>query len=238
MEFNLTSKLMSCLTAVRSELKVSKGQYNKFGGYAYRSLEDITLALNPICQKHRCGYSLSDTIEQQGDRFYVVAHAMFYCEDDPEAYLIVAGEARECEAKKGMDDAQLTGSCSSYARKYALCGLFGIDSGEDPDKMDNRPAKGKTTSEKASRKASAAKSEAEHAAVKQFTPVTPETASVLDDAAVAFADIAGKTKTDVFNAVRKSRSVVEAGYTGGDMSEEQAKAALNVVRGWISRKKE
>lgn len=238
MEFNLTPKLMSCLTAVRSELKVSKGQYNKFGGYAYRSLEDITLALNPICQKYRCGYSLSDTVEQRGDRFYVVAHAMFYCEDDPEAYLIVTGEARECEAKKGMDDAQLTGSCSSYARKYALCGLFGIDSGEDPDQMDNRQSRSKAPSKKAPHKVSASKSEAEHAAVKQFSPVTQETASALDDAATAFADIAGKTKSDVFNAVKKSRSVVEAGYAGGDMSEEQAKTALSVVRGWISKKKE
>ena len=128
------------LTAVRSAVSVPKGQRNTFAGYDYRSLEDITKAVNPVCQANGCGYFLSDNPEEIAGRVYIKATATFYA-DDSEATLAVTAYARECEHKKGMDDAQLTGASSSYARKYALCGLFAIDGGDDPDKMDNRPRK-------------------------------------------------------------------------------------------------
>lgn len=133
-------KTLRALSSVRAALKVKKSQRNSFGGYNYRSLEDITSAVNPICAENECGYFLSDSIEQVGERVYVKATATFYAHEGCEPFSVTAC-AREELSKKGMDAAQVTGAASSYARKYALCGLFGIDSGEDPDQTDNRAQK-------------------------------------------------------------------------------------------------
>jgi len=120
------------LSAVQSELKVPKGRTNTFGKYAYRSCEDILEAVKPVLSKHGAVIVLSDEVVITSDRFYIKATATLYdCETGHE--ISSCGYARESYEKKGMDDAQLTGSCSSYARKYALNALLLIDDTKDAD---------------------------------------------------------------------------------------------------------
>lgn len=123
------------LSLIQSELKAPKGQQNKFGGYRYRSCEDILEALKPILAKHNATITLSDEIFLIGEntnfpRFYVKATATFTAGDYTRS---VTAYAREEENKKGMDASQITGAASSYARKYALNGLFAIDDTKDAD---------------------------------------------------------------------------------------------------------
>lgn len=122
---------MQELVNIQGRLKAPKGQYNKFGGYRYRSCEDILEAVKPLLQEFGCALYISDHIINLGDRFYIEATATI---ENGEGKTITArGYAREEETKKGMDAAQITGSASSYARKYALNGLFCIDDTKDPD---------------------------------------------------------------------------------------------------------
>jgi hypothetical protein len=106
---------------------------NAFGKYKYRSAEDIIEAVKPILFKNNCALLISDEIVQVADRVYVKATAMLIDENNEELPIKVYGWAREEEVKKGMDAAQITGSASSYARKYALNGLFAIDDTKDAD---------------------------------------------------------------------------------------------------------
>lgn len=121
------------LVKIQAELKAPKGQLNKFGNYRYRSAEDIIEAVKPILHKHNCALIISDEIVQVADRVYVKATAMLLDDLNPEIQIRTHGWAREEEIKKGMDAAQITGSASSYARKYALNGLFAIDDTKDAD---------------------------------------------------------------------------------------------------------
>lgn len=118
------------LGAVQSALKAPKGQENKFGGYRYRSCEDIMEAVKPLLKEHGLVLTVSDAMETVGTRYYVKATATI---TDGESEKSVTAYAREPEGRKGMDEAQVTGSSSSYARKYALNGLFCIDDTKDPD---------------------------------------------------------------------------------------------------------
>ena len=126
------------LSAIQAELKAPKSQFNKFGGYNYRNCEDILEAVKPICKKYGTTLILTDEILQIGDRYYVHATAILFDyeskPDDIEMKNIRAHAfAREEESKKGMDGSQVTGASSSYARKYALNGLFNIDDTKDSD---------------------------------------------------------------------------------------------------------
>ena len=127
---------MSILSEIQAKLKVPKNQTNTFGNYKYRSLEDITDALKPLLKEHSASLVIGDTIEDIGGRVYVKATAELY---DSEMKIIAdnTAYAREPIQKKGMDEAQITGATSSYARKYCLNGLFAIDDTKDPDSMDN-----------------------------------------------------------------------------------------------------
>lgn len=118
------------LLKVQSELKAPKNQFNSFGKYKYRSCEDILESAKPILAKHNLTLTLSDHIEHIGDRYYIRAIATL---EDGETVTAVEALARESDAKKGMDAAQITGSASSYARKYALSGLFLLDDSKDAD---------------------------------------------------------------------------------------------------------
>lgn len=124
---NITQKL----AAVQAELKAPKGQYNSFGKYKYRSCEDILEAVKPLLQTHGLVLVLTDSVEMIGDRFYVVATATV--SDAEGGRWNSRAYAREDLEKKGMDGAQITGTASSYARKYALNGLFCIDDAKDAD---------------------------------------------------------------------------------------------------------
>ena len=121
---------MSKLLEIQQKLKAPKGQYNKFGKYNYRSCEDILEAVKPILRETGCTLTISDEIMLVGDRYYIKATAHLKGEDTDE---VVTAYARESVAKAGMDESQITGSTSSYARKYALNGLFCIDDNKDPD---------------------------------------------------------------------------------------------------------
>lgn len=126
---NLYEKLL----AVQLELKAPKSQYNSFGKYNFRSCEDILEAVKPLCAKYKALTLLDDEVVLIGGRFYVKATAMFIDTEKPDSRHEVHAYAREEEAKKGMDGSQVTGSSSSYARKYALNGLFDIDDTKDAD---------------------------------------------------------------------------------------------------------
>ena len=130
------------LMHVQQELIAPKGNYNSFGKYKYRSCEDIMEAVKPLLAKYKAALTVTDTIEEINGRVYVKAVATFW---DAETKEWVRSEAyaREPEDKKGMDESQITGATSSYARKYALNGLFCIDDTKDADTMDNTGAKSK-----------------------------------------------------------------------------------------------
>lgn len=120
------------LLAIQHELKAPKGQYNAFGKYKYRSCEDIVEAAKPILAKNRCALMMTDRIEVHGDRYYVLASATLVDVETGEK-VVATAYAREDEDKKGVDGSQITGAASSYARKYALNGLFAIDDTKDAD---------------------------------------------------------------------------------------------------------
>lgn len=129
---NIQEKLLS----VQTKLKAPKGQYNEFGKYNYRSCEDIQEAVKPLCDEVKAVLTIGDELVQIGDRFYIKSTARFMdCESETE--LSNTAFAREEFEKKGMDSSQITGSASSYARKYALNGLFCIDDVKDADTQDN-----------------------------------------------------------------------------------------------------
>lgn len=129
------SNIVSILSAIQAELKAPKNQLNKFGGYNYRSCEDILEALKPITSKMGAAVTINDDIILVGTRFYIKATATLHFEGES---ISNSAFAREPETKKGMDESQITGTASSYARKYALNGLFAIDDTKDADTMDNR----------------------------------------------------------------------------------------------------
>ena len=123
-------ELIKKMVAIQSELKAPKNQVNSFGKYKYRSCEDIIEAVKPILAKNNVYMLISDEIVEVGGKNYVKAVATIYYGENS---ISASAVARESIDKKGMDDAQQTGATSSYARKYALNGLFGIDDTKDAD---------------------------------------------------------------------------------------------------------
>ena len=122
----------------QSELKAPKNQYNSFGKYSYRSCEDILEAAKPVCAKYGLLLTVSDEVVHEGERYYIKATAALYdAQGGSDEVMSATAYAREALDKKGMDDSQITGTASSYARKYALNGLFCIDDTKDADTQDN-----------------------------------------------------------------------------------------------------
>jgi ERF superfamily len=125
---NLLEKLMN----IQNELQAPKGQFNSFGKYNYRNCEDILEAVKPLLMKYKCTLNLTDEIVEKEGRFYVKATVTIKDAESTDVESSI-GYAREEENKKGMDGSQVTGASSSYARKYALSGLFAIDDNKDSD---------------------------------------------------------------------------------------------------------
>lgn len=121
---------MKKLIAIQHELKAPKSNFNNFGKYKYRNCEDILEAVKPLLAKEECTLTITDDVVLIGDRFYIKATATI---TDGTETVSVTAFARESAEKKGMDDSQVTGTASSYARKYALNGLFLIDDTKDAD---------------------------------------------------------------------------------------------------------
>lgn len=126
---------MEALIKIQSELVAPKDLYNKFGNYKYRSAESILEALKPLLLKYNAELTISDEVVLVGDRVYVKATASI---TDGKETKTVTAFAREPSEKKGMDSSQITGATSSYARKYALNGLFLIDDNKDADTEENK----------------------------------------------------------------------------------------------------
>ena len=122
---------MKELIIIQNKLKAPKGQLNKFGNYRYRSCEDILEALKPLLYENKCTLIINDDIVSVGNRVYVKATVILKNESGEE--ISTTAFAREEETKKGLDSSQITGSTSSYARKYALNGMFCIDDTKDSD---------------------------------------------------------------------------------------------------------
>lgn len=120
------------LIVVQEALKAPKGQRNDFGKYNYRSCEDILEAVKPILRQNKCALTISDELVNVGDRYHIKATATLW-DSESENRVEVSAFAREEETKEGMDGSQITGASSSYARKYALNGLFCIDDTRDSD---------------------------------------------------------------------------------------------------------
>ena len=140
---------MKRLIEIQKELKAPKGQYNSFGKYKYRNCEDILEAVKPLLAKQNLALVIEDDIVAIGDRFYVKANACLF-DDTGKLLTHATAYAREEDTKKGMDASQLTGATSSYARKYALNGLFAIDDTKDSDttnKGDSKPTEQPKTEE-------------------------------------------------------------------------------------------
>jgi len=139
---NIYEKLLE----IQTELKAPKNQYNSFGNYNYRNVEDILEAVKPLCKKNKCTLILSDSVINIGDRYYIQSTARLLDIEKLES-IEVNGLARESLEKKGMDSSQITGATSSYARKYALNGLFNIDDTKDSDSREMTKKTIKTATE-------------------------------------------------------------------------------------------
>jgi len=126
------------LTLLQAALKAPKGQFNKFGNFHYRSLEDIVEGVKPLLINHKLTLIMYDTVKQIGDRYYIETTANLINSDDPQEKIITTASAREANEKKGMDSSQITGAASSYARKYCMNGLFAIDDNRDDDVQQNQ----------------------------------------------------------------------------------------------------
>jgi len=120
------------LQKIQCELKAPKNLFNSFGKYKYRNAEGICEAVKPMLEKYKLVLILSDEIILVGDRYYIKA-TVIISDTESEKEILVSALARESETKKGMDDSQITGTASSYARKYALNGLFLLDDTKDAD---------------------------------------------------------------------------------------------------------
>ena len=132
-----TINIYQKLTALQAQLKAPKSQFNKFGKYKYRALEDIMEAVKPLLVTNNLTLVVSDAVVNVGDRFYIEATATLINPENPEEKIQATALAREPLSAKGMSESQNTGTASSYARKYCLNGLFAIDDTKDADSMDN-----------------------------------------------------------------------------------------------------
>ena len=163
-KLSLRAKLMH----IQEELKAPKNLFNKFGNYYYRNAESIQEALKPLEVKYGVMVTLTDNIEVIGERVYVKAVANIFDTESNDSISVWA-YAREAETKKGMDDAQVTGATSSYARKYALNGLFLLDDTKDVDSEEYQAQSKQEANKPTSKKAEPKKAEPKALSDKEMT---------------------------------------------------------------------
>lgn len=168
------------MLAVQSELRAPKGQFNEFSNFNYRSCEDILNALKPLLKKFKSAVVISDEMVLIGERYYIKATARFIDTETGDEIQATA-YAREQQARKGMDESQVTGAASSYARKYALNGLFAIDNNDDADSINNDNAEADAPAESRTKyfcKDCGEEIKEYKARKKTFTPETIANASI------------------------------------------------------------
>lgn len=182
------------LLAVQCSLDAPKSKHNDFGNYNYRSCEDILSAVKPLLKEQGLTLSLTDSIEQCGERYYVKATARV---TDGTSYVETTALAREAESKKGMDSSQVTGTASSYARKYALNGLFLIDDERDDDTRkptDEKPKQRVTRKPKPSMSPVEAAKQRLWAAVKDYAERNGKDPNLVIEAALTSPDNDGSVE--------------------------------------------
>ena len=219
------------LGTIQTKLKAPKNQYNKFGNYYYRNAEDIQEAVKPLLAETKTVLTISDDIALVGDRFYIRATATLTDAEGKDSIAVTA-YAREPLECKGMDDAQVTGATSSYARKYALCGLFLLDDTKDADSMDNSKEEPPKTQPKATQKRAASEPQTKQAEnkrpVERFatndqletirkelkrTGVSEE--KILDRYHVS--GLGGLTERDAADAIKGLAKTPSAGFDDGEI---------------------
>jgi hypothetical protein len=197
------------LSKIQNEMNVKKGRYNKFGGYYYRSCEDILQTAKEVCDKYGCYVNVTDTIEYIEGRFYVKATAKVVDIETGESETATAF-AREEESKKGMDGAQLTGATSSYARKYALCGLFAIDDSIDNDSLNGtQENEGKAANKKGAKSSSTSQPDNSQSQTDILVGYVNECTTVEQLSNLFKANQAYQSDSTFMNALSKKRAEIE-----------------------------
>lgn len=246
------------LAEVQHRVACPKGRVNKFGGYSYRSLEDINAALKPLCQELQCGYVFEDEIvpkraDDGGDptldkvagkdafRWYLRAKITFWAAGCKSTVSATA-YAREQVSKKGMDDAQVTGLASSYARKYAACALFAIDSGEEVDAMDNGSQRQKAQNARSGAKTAKTTNtttKRQTARQEQTQPATQQQTDEILTLVGQLAELKGKTADKVVSALNKSKHMASIGVAPNAVEYDQIQAAtaIRILASWVEKSK-
>ena len=212
------------LKEIQTMLKAPKNLYNSYGGFNYRNAEDIYEAVKPLLNQLNMTLIINDSVQNVGTKNYIKATAYLTdCETGEQ--LFSCALAREAEAKKGMDDSQITGTASSYARKYALNGLFLLDDTKDEDSDECRKYKEN-------------KSKAESAEPTQpaaFKPATAQQIHKINEYIMAYAGMCeGASEGDIWNTLKK-----KYGFTKqSEISKELADQITKQVETWYKKKKE
>lgn len=197
------------LSKIQNEMNVKKGRYNKFGGYYYRSCEDILQTAKEVCDKYGCYVNVTDTIEYIEGRFYVKATAKVVDIETGESETATAF-AREEESKKGMDGAQLTGATSSYARKYSLCGLFAIDDSIDDDLLNRtQENEGKAANKKGAKSSSTSQPDNSQSQIDILVGYVNECTTVEQLSNLFKANQAYQSDSTFMNALSKKKAEIE-----------------------------
>lgn len=212
------------LKEIQTMLKAPKNLYNSYGGFSYRNAEGIYEAVKPLLNQLNMTLIINDSVQNVGTKNYIKATAYLTdCETGEQ--LFSCALAREAEAKKGMDDSQITGTASSYARKYALNGLFLLDDTKDEDSDECRKYKEN-------------KSKAESAEPTQpaaFKPATAQQIHKINEYIMAYAGMCeGASEGDIWNTLKK-----KYGFTKqSEISKELADQITKQVEIWYKKKKE
>lgn len=212
------------LKEIQAALKAPKNLYNSYGGFSYRNAEGIYEAVKPLLNQLNMTLIINDSVQNVGTKNYIKATAYLTdCETGEQ--LFSCALAREAETKKGMDDSQITGTASSYARKYALNGLFLLDDTKDEDSDECRKYKEN-------------KSKAESAEPTQpaaFKPATAQQIHKINEYIMAYAGMCeGASEGDIWNTLKK-----KYGFTKqSDISKELADQITKQVETWYKKKKE
>ena len=212
------------LKEIQTMLKAPKNLYNSYGGFSYRNAEGIYEAVKPLLNQLNMTLIINDSVQNVGTKNYIKATAYLTdCETGEQ--LFSCALAREAETKKGMDDSQITGTASSYARKYALNGLFLLDDTKDEDSDECRKYKeNKSKAESAEPTQSAA-----------FKPATAQQIHKINEYIMAYAGMCeGASEGDIWNTLKK-----KYGFTKqSDISKELAERITKQVETWYKKKKE
>lgn len=214
---------MKELVEIQHSLKAPKNQYNSFGKYKYRNAEDILEAVKPLLHEQGCSLTISDDIVAVGDRIYVKATATIINKDG--LHHVVTAFAREEDTKKGMDSAQVTGATSSYARKYALNGLFCIDDTKDSDSDEVTALSKQTAIKNAPQQVAPAKP------VQQREKATLKMEQV-SDALLSWID----KQMVKYTAQGKTMSASEIARTGYEVSDAVAEHIDDQYRYYVRKK--